>query len=369
MNFDFSEDQKLLRTQTYKFLAARCPPAVVREVLDSPALGYDKVLWNTLAEQGWTSTGIPEEFQGSGLGKLELCVLAEELGRFLAPVPFSSTMYLFSEALLLAGSGSQKAQWLPKVAAGQVIGCMAVSEGPGHLRDHEIRCTVTDGRLTGTKLPVVDGTIGDAAIVLAVENGRPGLYLARLDASTTQTFLDSIDPTRGIAKIVFEGTQVEPLGEPGNGRELLQSVLDRAAVYVAFEQLGGAERCLEMAKDYALNRYAFGRQIGSFQAIKHKLADMYIKIELARANAYYGAWALEANAAELAAAAAAARVAASDAYWYAGKENIHIHGGIGFTWEADCHLYYRRARHLALLVGAPRIWKERLVNELERGTM
>jgi hypothetical protein len=368
MNFDFSDDQKILRTEVHKFLAMRCSPAVVREVLDSPARGYDQGLWSTLAEQGWTGTGIPEEFQGSGLGKLELCVLAEELGRVLAPVPFSSTMYLFREALLLAGSQAQKAQWLPQIAAGQVIGCLAVAEGPGRLRDPDIRCTVTAGRLTGTKLPVVDGAVADVAIVLAVESGRPGLYLASLDASTTRTVLDSIDPTRGIGKITFEGAQVEPLGEPGSGRELLQSILDRAAVLIAFEQLGGAERCLEMAKDYALTRYAFGRQVGSFQAIKHKLADMYIKIELARGSAYYGAWALEINAPELGAAAAAARVAASDAYWYAGKENIHIHGGIGFTWEMDCHLYYRRARHLALLLGAPRIWKERLVEELERRT-
>jgi alkylation response protein AidB-like acyl-CoA dehydrogenase len=155
------------------------------------------------------------------------------------------------------------------------------------------------------------------------------------------------------------------LGAQGDGWTLARRVLDRAAVLMAFEQLGGADVCLEMAKDYALNRYAFGRKIGSFQAIKHKLADMYVGNELARSNSYYGAWALSTNAAELPEAAASARIAATDAFHFASKENIQTHGGMGFTWELDCHLYYRRAKLLGLSLGASRGWKDRLVTYLE----
>jgi alkylation response protein AidB-like acyl-CoA dehydrogenase len=156
------------------------------------------------------------------------------------------------------------------------------------------------------------------------------------------------------------------LGAAGEGFVLIEKLFDRAAVLLAFEQCGGADKCLEMAKAYALERYAFGRVIASYQAIKHKLADMYVKNELARSNAYYGAWALNTNAPEMPVAASAARIAASEAFWFASKENIQTHGGIGFTWEMDCHLYYRRSRQLSLVAGAPRVWKERLVSHLER---
>jgi alkylation response protein AidB-like acyl-CoA dehydrogenase len=176
----------------------------------------------------------------------------------------------------------------------------------------------------------------------------------------------TLDPSRKAAKLIFSAVDAQRLGAPGEGLVLAQRVLDRAAVLLAFEQCGIADRCLEMARGYALERYAFGRVIGSYQAIKHKLADMYIKNELARAHAYYGAWALNTDAPELSVAASAARVAASEAAWYASKENIELHGGIGFTWEVDCHMYYRRARLLGLLAGAPRLWKQRLVSELER---
>ena len=175
-----------------------------------------------------------------------------------------------------------------------------------------------------------------------------------------------MDPTRGVAKLTFAGAAAERLGPAGEGAALAEAVMDRAAVLLAFEQLGGADRSLEMAKSYALERFAFGRQLGSYQAIKHKLADIYAKNELARSNAYYGAWALNAGAAELPVAASAARVAASEAFWFASKENIQTHGGMGFTWEVDAHLYYRRSRQLALVAGAPAVWKERLVSQLER---
>jgi alkylation response protein AidB-like acyl-CoA dehydrogenase len=203
--------------------------------------------------------------------------------------------------------------------------------------------------------------------VLAREGGRLGLYLVELGgAGVARETLQTLDPTRGVAKLTFSGAVAERLGDAGEGMALAEAVLERAAVLLAFEQVGGADRALEMAKGYALERYAFGRPIGSYQAIKHKLADIYVKNELARSSAYYGAWALESGASELPLAAASARVSASEAYWNAAKENLQTHGGIGFTWEMDCHLFYRRAQQLGLVAGGAKAWKERLVQQLER---
>ena len=203
--------------------------------------------------------------------------------------------------------------------------------------------------------------------MLAGEGGRPGLFLVDLKADgVTAETLQSLDPTRGVARLTFDGAAAERLGEVGRGFELVQAILDRAAVLLAFEQLGGADRCLEMARQYALGRYAFGRVIAGYQAMKHKMADMYVKNEVARSNAYYGAWALNVDAPELPTAAAAARIAASDAFWFASKESVQVHGGMGFTWDVDCHLYYRRSRQLSLVAGSPKLWKERLVSELEK---
>jgi len=367
MDFDFSDDQKFLKTEARKFLEGRCPISVVRGVLDDPAKSYDEALWKDVAGQGWMGAAIPEEFGGLSLGGIELCAIAEELGRSLAPIPFASTVYFVAEALMLAGSHEQKKTWLPKIAAGEVIGCFATVERPGTLTDAQVQARVEGGRLTGVKVPVTDGDVADLAVVLAREAGRTALYLVELggDGVTRET-LQTLDPTRGVAKLTFNGAAAERLGEPGEGLALAEAVLNRAAVLLAFEQVGGADRALEMAKSYALERYAFGRQIGSYQAIKHKLADMYIKTELARSNAYYGAWALDNGAAELPVAAAAARVAASEAFWFAAKENIQTHGGMGFTWAVDCHLFYRRAQQLGLVAGGAKAWKERLVSQLER---
>ncbi|MBV9996227.1 MAG: acyl-CoA/acyl-ACP dehydrogenase [Caulobacteraceae bacterium] len=367
MNFDFSDEQKQLKNEARRFLQRECGPERVRAILDHPEKAYDKELWTAAAAQGWLGAAIPEQHGGLGLGRLELCALAEELGRALAPIPFGSTIYFLAEAILLAGSETQRAKYLPKIAAGELIGALASSEGPGEPTVASLQASVVGGKLTGAKLPVTDGDIANLAVVLAKENGQPGLFLVHLEGpGVSRKSLQTLDPSRDVAQLTFAGAAAEPLGGAGEGFELLQQILDRAAVLFAFEQVGGADRCLEMSKDYALSRYAFGRPIGSYQAIKHKLADMFIKNELARSNAYYGAWALNAGAPELPTAAAAARVAACDAYWYASKENIQTHGGIGFTWEVDCQLYYRRCRQLALVAGAPRAWKERLVSQLER---
>ena len=367
MNFDFSDDQKFLKNEARKFLEAQCPTSRVRKVLDEDARSYDEDLWKAVGEQGWLGAAIPEEYNGLGLGRLELCVIAEELGRAVAPIPFASTVYFLAEGIMLAGSEEQKAYLLPRIAAGEVIGAMAVSEGPGVTTASTLQATVEGGKLNGVKLPVTDGDIATVALVLAKENGKPGLFIADLtDPSVTRDALKTLDPTRDAARLTFKDAPVKRLGEPGQGIELLEQINDRAAVLLAFEQCGGADRCLEMAKSYALERYAFGRVIGSYQAIKHKLADIYVKNELARSNAYYGAWALNTGAPELPVAASAARIAGSEAYWFASKENIQTHGGIGFTWEMDCHLHYRRSRQLSLVAGAPRVWKERLVSQLER---
>ncbi len=369
MNFDFSDEQKILKDQARRFLSAESPVAAVRAVLENPAAGYDAALWRKIGEQGWCGAAIPEEYGGFAFGYIELCALAEELGRALAPVPVASSVYQFAEALLRGGSQAQKLEHLPQIASGETIGTLAFSEGPGVLSPQRIATRYADGVLTGTKIPVTDGCIAHSAVVLAQGEFGPGLYLVDLTAAgVSRRVLSSIDPTRGVASITFDHVPAAPLGsgKPGDGLAQLARIHERAAVLLAFEQLGGADRALEMARDYALERYAFGKPIGSFQAIKHKLADIFVKNEVARANAYYGAWALANDAPELPVAAAAARVAASEAYWFAARENIQTHGGIGFTWEADCHFFYRRARHLGLVIGAPRDWKRRLTHALEQ---
>jgi alkylation response protein AidB-like acyl-CoA dehydrogenase len=366
MNFDFSDDQKMLRDQARKFLDEKSNRKVVRDVLNDAAKSYDAALWRGVAEQGWLGVAIPEEFGGLGLGRLELCLLAEEIGRAVAPVPFSSTVYFFAEAIIASGSAAQKKTVLPKLASGDLIGAFVISEGPGAPSPSSIAVTFDGSKLSGVKIPVTDGDIATHAIVLAREG--QGLSLVVVDLrqpGVRRETLTTLDPTRGHAKLVFDNASAERLGKAGEGWALAEAVLDRAAVLIAFEQLGGAQACLDMAVDYAKSRYAFSRQIGSFQAIKHKLADMYVAIELGRSNAYYGAWALSTESSQLPLAAAAARVAASDAYYLAAKENVQAHGGMGFTWEVDCHLFYRRAKLLAVQAGGPSVWKEKLVRRLE----
>jgi alkylation response protein AidB-like acyl-CoA dehydrogenase len=367
MNFDFSDDLKMLRDQARKFLSEHSPPTAARRVLEGEA-AYDKSLWREISKMGWLGAAIPEGYGGVGLGYEGLCVLAEELGAALSPVPFSSSIYLAAEAILAGGSDAQKQAYLPKIANGELIGTLALAEGQGNPNPARIKATVRAGKLTGTKVPVADGEVADFAVVVAKgTDSRIGLYLIDLSATgVTREALKSVDPSRNQARIAFADAPAEALGAVSDGWDFVQRLLDRAAILIAFEQVGGAQACLEMAKAYAMERYAFGRPIGSFQAIKHKLADVYIATELARSNAYYGAWAIATDAAQLPVAAAAARVAASDAFERASKENIQTHGGMGFTWEADCHLYYRRAKLLSLAIGSAPFWKNRLISELEQ---
>lgn len=371
MNFDFSDDQKLLKDQASKFLADKCKLENVRKILESDE-PYDKALWQGIAEMGFLGTTIPESYGGLGLGYLELCVVAEELGRAAAPVPLSSTLYLASEALVRFGSEEQKQAWLPKIASGEAIGCFAFAEGVQAPTARTIQATYADGKVSGTKLPVADGDVADFAVVV-VKTGtgtsESDLSLALVDlngAGVSRTSIDTVDPTRSHATITFDGAAAQLVGAEGAGWTNTQEVLNCAAVLVAFEQLGGTQAALEMAKAYSLERYAFGRQIGSYQAIKHKLADMYVKLELARGHCYYGAWALSTNSPELPLAAAGARVAATEAFRFAAQENIQTHGGIGYTWEADTQFFYRRSKLLGLSLGAVGQWKERIVRQLEK---
>jgi alkylation response protein AidB-like acyl-CoA dehydrogenase len=371
MNFDFSDEQKQLRDEARKFLAEKCPPKAVRAVLEGKA-AYDRELWQGLAEMGFLGVAIPENYGGAGAGHLELCVIAEEMGRALAPVPFSSTVYLAAEALLIAGSEAQKQKWLPKIAKGEAIGTLALFEGKGNPSPQAIKLAASGNALSGVKMPVADGAIADFAVVVA-RTGTSGresdisLFLVDLTGvGVERKTLSSIDPTRGQAEITFSNAKAEPLGRPGEGWSLLTQVLDRAAVLMAFEQVGGSDRALEMGRDYALDRIAFGRPIGSFQAVKHLLADMYVSATLARSNSYYGAWALSTNASELPEAAAAARISATQAFQHCAKNNIQVHGGMGFTWEFDCHMFYRRANATALGLGSLSYWEDQLVDRMRK---
>jgi alkylation response protein AidB-like acyl-CoA dehydrogenase len=371
MNFDFSDEQKQLRDEARRFLAKQCAPAAVRAVLDGKA-PYDRELWKGLADMGFLGVAIPEQFGGVGAGHLELCVIAEEIGRALAPVPFSSTVYLAAEAILLAGSDAQKGKWLPAIASGSAIGTLALFEGRGNPSPDAIKLAASNGTLNGVKKPVPDGAIADFAVV-AARTGSSGretdisLFLVELTGEGVEAkALTNVDPSRGQAEITFRNCKAEPLGAAGEGWSILTQVLDRAAVLTAFEQVGGADRALEMGRDYALDRIAFGRPIGSFQAVKHMLADMYVSATLARSNCYYGAWALSTNASELPEAAASARISATQAFQHCAKNNIQVHGGMGFTWEFDCHLYYRRANALALSLGSLSYWEDALIDRMRK---
>ncbi len=364
MNFDFPDELKAMREEARSFLADKCPRSAPRRILDG-ADAFDRALWNEMAGLGWIGASIPEAYGGVGLGHLAVCVLAEEIGAALAPVPFSSSVYLAMEALLLYGSEAQKRQYLPRLASGEIIGTFAAAELPGALALEKLSTRIADDRIDGKKIAVPDGDVADIAVVAARDAGQTArlAIVALSGTGVERETVTTFDPTRSHATLRLAGATAEVL--PGaRGAADIRRLLDRAAIMMAFEQLGGAQAALDEAVSYAKERYAFGRPIGSFQAIKHKLADMYVAVELARSNAYWGAWALETNASELPLAACVARVAASDAGWLTAKENLQTHGGMGYTWEGDSHLFYRRAKLLGLALGSTAEWKQRLANEL-----
>lgn len=369
MNFDFSDDQKLLRDEVRKFLQKESPLNAARQVIDTQG-SHDAVVWQGLADLGVTALMLPESCGGIGLGAMELCLVAEEVGRQLSPVPLASTLYLATQAVLLGASASQQAQWLPRVARGECGALAAPLDGEPDLA---LLPRYSGQALHGQVPLVADGLIAQWSVVLAVDPaGQPVWVLSSLEQGLRRRALQTLDPSKPFAEWTFEATPAQPLDAVDNAHALLQRVRDRAAVLLAFEQLGAADAALEMASAYARERKAFGRTIGSYQGIKHKLADLYTDIQMARAHCYYGAWALTADtgqtggAPELAAAAACARVSASRALSQMAQENLHTHGGMGYTWELDCHLFYRRARQQATILGNEHAWSERLVTELEK---
>ena len=366
MNFEFSEEQNLLREQTRGFLQDNCSMKVVRKALEEGDT-FNRDLWKKVAAMGWTSAVIPEEYDGLGLGYLELSVIAEELCRTVAPLPFSSSVYLATEAVLAYGSPSQKEEWLPKLASGDAIGTFALSEKQGQTSPANLS-TIGGDKLSGIKIPVADGDIANFCIVVAKSDKGDGasLYIVDLDQDSIQKDkVNTLDPSRSHVKLTFNKANASLLGNDGEGWAATQNIFNRAAVLFAWEQTGGSEAALEMAKEYALGRFAFGRSIASYQAIKHKLANMYVKNTLARSNCYYGAWALSTNAAELPLAAATARVAGIQAYYFASKENIQTHGGMGFTWEFDCQFHYRRSKLLSVNIGSEAQWQDKLISAVE----
>lgn len=360
MNFDFNEDQLLIKNDARRFLSDRCSMDMVREYLDGNA---DEVspLWQEIMELGWMGVAIPEAYGGLGMGYLELCVLAEELGRVSAPVPFSSSIYLAAEALLHYGSEEQKQAYLPRLASGELIGAVAFNEPDAVIFRQQA--------ISGIKRPVAHGALADIVILNALDdNGQAVLVLVdvteekKSSGDTLQCkVLNSVDPSVCNAELSFDGCPAVILGSCNDALSAVDNLLSRGAVLLAFEQIGGADRCLELAVEHVKERKTFGRVVGSYQSVKHKLAKMYTQNELARSNAYYGAWALASASDELAMAASSARISAIDCFEYASREGLHLHGGMGYTWEVDCHLYLKRSRDLSLRLRSSRYWKEKLV--------
>jgi acyl-CoA dehydrogenase len=351
MNFDLSDEQKMLAEQARGLLAQRVPYDRLRALIDAKA-EWDEPLWRELGEMGFLGANIPEAHGGLGLSELDLGMISQELGRTNAAVPFFSSIVLAADAIRLAGSEAQKAEWLPKLASGEVVGCLAYAEGPGDLLGKQAR--LADGRLTGTKTPVADAGVAAIAVVQAGDS----LALVELEREgVTRTRLESFDQLRPHYRLAFDGARAELL--PNAGR--LETLFDRAAVQASFEAVGAAEACLHMARDYALERQIFGRSLASYQAIKHKLAELAVAVELARSNAFYAGWAAGDAPDELPAAAAAARLTAITAFETGARENLQVHGGIGYTFEANCHFYYRRERMHAVALGNREHWAERLI--------
>ena len=369
MNLDFSDDQKFLKEEARKFLEKENSISRSRSVLESDDK-IDQELWKKIVELGWTGIRIPEQYDGLGLGHLELCVIAEELGRFLAPVPYSSSVYLFTEAIINFANEDIKKNILPKLVTGEVVGTFAVAEDLIAPTRENITLTSKDNLINGKKIAVPDAEIATHSIVVSKTEQGTSIQLVDLSAEGVQIeHQENIDESRGYFSVTFDNVQSELIGDEVNGWDLYESVINQAAVLFSYEQIGGSQAALDMAINYAQERYALGRAIGSFQAIKHKLADMYIALTLAKSNCYYAAWALSTNAADLPTASATARVSSTKAFQLCSKENIQTHGGNGFTWEYDCHMFYRRSKLLSLNIGSLSNWKEKLVTSLEQSNL
>lgn len=366
MNFAFTEEQEELRKTVRAFLEAKSSEEAVREQMETDN-GFDDAVWAQMGEQmGLQGLAIPEEFGGSGYGYVELGIVLEEMGRSLLCAPFFSTVVLAANALILSGDDAAKQAHLPGIAAGTTKATVAFTEPNGKWDESGIEAIAdADGKITGTKSFVLDGNTADLIIVAAKTAAGTSLFAVAGDAAgLTKTALSTMDQTRKQAKLDLDGVQGTLIGTNGGGWDILQGMLDLAAVGLAAEQVGGAQMVLDMAVEYAKVRVQFGRPIGSFQAIKHKCADMLLEVESAKSAAYYGMWCAAEMNDELASTASLAKAYCSEAYFHAAAENIQIHGGIGFTWEHPAHLYFKRAKSSELLFGDPTFHREQLAQRI-----
>ena len=375
MNFAFSEEQEELRRSVRRFLEDKSPVTEVRRLMETTE-GYDPKVWAQMAnELGLQSLHIPEAYGGQGFSFVELVVVLEEMGRALLCAPFFSTVCLAADAIINAGTEEQKQALLPGIASGETIATLAFTEPSGKWDANGITMEATpDGSggytLDGTKMFVLDGHVANLVVVAARAAGTGGtegisFFTVAGDApGLTRAALPTMDQTRKQAKLEFSGVKAEPLGEEGAGWAALSKTLDQVAVCLAAEQVGGAQKCLDMSVEYAKVRIQFGRPIGSFQAIKHKCADMLLEVESSKSAAYYAGWAAAEDNDELPVVASLAKSYCSEAYFHAAAENIQIHGGIGFTWEHDAHLYFKRAKSSEILFGDPTYHRELLAQRI-----
>jgi alkylation response protein AidB-like acyl-CoA dehydrogenase len=374
VNFAFSEEQEELRRTVRQFLESKSPSTEVRRLMETTE-GYDPAVWSQMAEQlGLQSLHIPEEYGGQGFSFVELAIVLEEMGRVLLCAPYFSTVVLATNAILNAGSPDDRKALLPGIASGETIAALAFTEPNGKWDAAGITMEATQAggnwTLNGTKSFVIDGHTANTIVVVARTAGSSGVdgiafFTVDGDASgLTRTPLATMDQTRKQAKLEFANVSATPLGTPGDGFAAFSKTLDQAAVALANEMIGGAQFVLDMSVEYAKVRVQFGRPIGSFQAIKHKCADMLLEVESGKSAAYYAAWAAAEDNEELPVVAALAKAYISDAYFHCAAENIQIHGGIGFTWEHDAHLYFKRAKSSEIFLGDATYHRELLAQRI-----
>jgi alkylation response protein AidB-like acyl-CoA dehydrogenase len=369
VDFAVSDEQEELRRSVRRFLADKSPSGEVRRLMATDE-GYDPAVWKLMAEQlGLPGLAIPEAFGGSGYSYVELAVVFEEAGAALLCSPLFSTVALAANALLHSADDAAKKEYLPAIAAGELIATLAITEDDGRWEPDAstLRATANgDGwTLSGAKSFVIDGHTAGLVLVAGVTDAGLSLFAVDSDATGLErVLLPTMDQTRKQARLTFADTPARLIGTAGDAADLLARTLSLAAVALGAESTGGAQRCMDMSVDYAKTRIQFGRQIGSFQAIKHKCADMLVEVESARSAAYFAASEAADESPELASAASLAKAYCTDAYFHTAAETIQVHGGIGFTWEHDAHLYFKRAKSSQLLLGDPAYHRELLAEHL-----
>jgi alkylation response protein AidB-like acyl-CoA dehydrogenase len=371
MDFGFSEEQEMLRQSVREFLEGECPMTYVRQMMEDER-GFSEDLWKKMAGLGWTGLIVPEEYGGAGLSMVDMVVVLEEMGKVVMPGPFFASSILGGVAIDLGGSDEQKKRYLPEMASGAVRATLAQVEESGRWGAEGIALPAASAgagfKLSGTKLFVHDAHNADLLIVPARTggSGEEGVTLFVVDAKSAGVsvrVLKTMDQTRKLCEVCFDGVELgvdSILGDVGSGWPLLARVVDRAKVALCAEMCGGAQRVLDMSVEYAKVREQFGKPIGSFQAIQHKCADMMVQTESAKSATYYAAWAVANSVDEAHLAACMAKAYCSDAYRYVSSEGIQIHGGIGFTWEHDMHLYFKRAKGSEVTFGDA-TWNRELV--------